>query len=217
MLKYNEFITEGKMYNTPPEHPFILAAKRGSYNKIKDLIKSGVDMNMQDNIGITALMWTASEGFLMAVITLIDAGADVNLTDYQHRTALMMAKTNSIINKILSVDNVDVNIQDDKGNTVMIKTLAYTINSKTIISLLERFLEKGLDLDIKNVKNRNFYEELQYKILNYNHKKLSELYEIEKYIDDNFPKYREEWDKNKWDIDWYWQYQMNRNKEKFNL
>ena len=215
MLKYIEYITEVKKQS---EHPFLLAAKRGSSVKIKDFIKSGVDVNMQDSNKRTALMLASLEGFLVVVNLLINAGADVNLTDYTHRTALMMAKTNSITNKILSVDNVDVNIQDDKGNTVMMEQLTYDYSSSKMISLLDKFLEKGLSLDIKNIKNRNFYEELQYMITGGdNARKLSELYEIEKYMDDNFPKYKEEWNKNKWDIDWYWQYQMKRNKEKYNL
>ena len=70
----------------------------------------------------------------------------------------------------------------------------------------------------------NFYEELQRKITFHEdkiHNALSqssaELHEIEKYMDDNFPKYKEDWDKNKWDIEWYWKHQLDKNKEKFNI
>ena len=220
MLKYNEYITEAKKEK---EHPFLLAAKSGSANKVKDFIKSSVDINMQDSNKRTALMLASLEGFLIVVNALIDAGADVNLTDYMHRTALMMSKTNSIITKILSAKNIDVNIQDDKGNTVMMEQLTYDYSPRIMIRFLDQFLEKGLNLDIKNNRNLNFYEELQYKILNTADRpprhgsKLSDLYEFEKYMDNRFPKYKEDWNKNKWDIEWYWKYQLDKNKDKFNL
>jgi len=194
MLKYIEFITEEKKEKV---HPFISAAKRGNATKIKEFIKSGVNINMQDYDKRTALMLASLDGFLIVVNTLIDAGVNVNLTDYQNRTALMMAKTNSIINKILSVDNINVNIQDDKGNTFMMEQLTYNYTPKIIIRLLELLLEKGLDLDIKNNSGRNFYDLIKDKKENMRGNtdvRLAELNEIEEYMNIHFPKYKEEWD-----------------------
>ena len=195
MLKYNEYITEAK--KEEKSHPFILAAKRGSSAKINSFIKSGIDINMQDSEKRTALMLASLEGFLIVVDSLINAGADVNLTDKQNRTALMMAKTKSIINKILSVDGVDVNIQDDKGNTVMMEQLTYEYTHRILIGLLEKFLEKGLNLDIKNKDGKNFYDMLKDKKDNMRGNievRLAELNELEKYMDKNFPQYKKEWD-----------------------
>lgn len=214
MLKYIEFITESKK---AIDHPFILAAKRGSATKVKEFIKSGVDINMQDSDKRTALMYAALDGFLIIVNILIEAGADVNITDYQHRTALMMSKTNSVINKILTVQDIDVNIQDDKGNTIMLEQLVYTYNVLNIIGLLKKFITKGLNLDIKNNYDRNFYEELEYKKINTIESDKVKLNEIIKYMDEHFPKYKEEWDKNKWDTEWYWKYHLNQNIDKFNI
>ena len=198
MLKYIDFITETIRTDIREKvNPFLLAAKKGSSTKVKNFIKSGVDINVQDSDKKTALMYAASEGFLMVVNSLIEAGADVNLTDRKNRTALMMATTTTIIDKILSVDNVDVNIQNDKGNTKMMEELIIGYSSKTIRKYLEKFIEKGLNLDIKNNKNQNFYDLLKYKKENLNGTSnsiiLNELDEVEEYIDIHFPKYKEEW------------------------
>lgn len=195
MYKYSEFIIEAK--KEEKDHPFLLSAKRGSNPKIVSFIKSGVDINMQNSKKMTALMLASLEGFLIVVNTLIDAGADVNLTDSMNRTALMMAKTKSIINKILSVPGVDVNIQDDKGNTVMMEQLTYNYTPRILIGLLEKFLEKGLNLDIKNKEGKNFYDMLKDKKENMRGNievRLAELNEIEEYMDKRFPQYKKEWD-----------------------
>jgi len=193
MLKYIDFITETIRTDIREKvNPFLLAAKKGSSTKVKNFIKSGVDINVQDSDKKTALMYAASEGFLMVVNSLIEAGADVNLTDRKNRTALMMAGTTTIIDKILSVDNINVNIQNYKGNTVMMNLLDGH-NSKVTIKYLEKFIEKGLNLDIKNHKNQNFYDLLKDEKENSTVSILDELIKIEKYMDDHFPQYKEEW------------------------
>ncbi len=195
MYKYNEFINEAK--KEEKDHPFILAAKRGSSARVNSFIKSGIDINMQNSEKRTALMLASLEGFLIVVDALINAGADVNKTDYMNRTALMMAKTKSIINKILSVDGVDVNIQDDKGNTVMMEQITYEYGPKIMIELLNKFLDKGLNLDIKNKEDKNFYDMLKDKKENMRGNievRLAELNKIEEYMDIHFPQYKKEWD-----------------------
>lgn len=73
--------------------------------------------------------------------------------------------------------------------------LNYNLSSIALIRLLKLFLEKGLDLDIKNYDNKNFYQMLKDKKGNVRGNieiKLEELNEIEKYIDEHFPKYKKE-------------------------
>ena len=141
-----------KLFEAIKNDPFIQAAKRGSNIAIKKLIKSGVDINKRDDAGRTALMHASLNSFLMVVKILIAAGADVNLQDKEGRTALMMASTKSIVMELLNA-GIDVNIRNNEGETVMMEYLQYTL--KDIIFYLEKFLEKGLDLDIKDYKNGN--------------------------------------------------------------
>ena len=102
MKKYVEFITEKR--DVRPE--FIQAAARGNNNTLTKSIKNGVDINMKDNDGKTALMMASLNDFLLVVNTLVVNNANVNLQDNYSRTALMMASTKKIFNKIISVPSI---------------------------------------------------------------------------------------------------------------
>lgn len=190
MLKYNEYITEAKKST---EDPFIQAAKRGSNEKIKQFIKSGdVDINMKSKSDKrTALMWASINCFLLVIDTLLKAGADPNITDFENRTPLMAASTTKIIDKLLEY-NADVNIQNYvNGDTAIMEYLDYRTTGDLMISLLDKFLEKGLNLDIKNKHKENFYQKLKRKMMGNNDK---EFQKIENYMNEKFPQYKDEWD-----------------------
>lgn len=198
MLKYDEYIKEARNLR----QPFLQAAVRGNNNKVKEFIKSGVDINMKDNEGRTALMNAALNSFLMVVITLINAGADPNLQDKDGRTALMMTSTNKIFDKLLDA-GADVNITDNNGDTIVMDRVYDFRNLNESKILLKKIIDKGLDLSIKNNNGNNFYDRLR--IL-----KEEDLYsknsfdDIIKYMDENYPQYKEEWE-------------MNQNVDKYNL
>ncbi|MBR0234443.1 MAG: ankyrin repeat domain-containing protein [Synergistaceae bacterium] len=63
----------------------------GSAQEVITAIKYGVDVNVKDNDGSTALIRAAREGKAENVKVLIDAGADVNAKDKTGYTALMIA------------------------------------------------------------------------------------------------------------------------------
>jgi len=169
------------------EPPFISSAKRGSTSVVKQAIKEGVDVNMKDSDGKTALMHAIK--FPFVVDALIEGDADVNETDKNKNTALMMASTPIVINKLLNA-KADVNIQDINGETAIIKYLSYFYDAGTFIMLLEKFLKAGLDLDIKNSDGENFYDcLLDFK--KFNSHKDDYIDEIEKYVTNKFPKYKE--------------------------
>jgi len=52
------------------------------------LINLGADVNIQNNDGITALMFACSQGFLYITNKLIDFGANIHLTNCNGETAL---------------------------------------------------------------------------------------------------------------------------------
>ena len=56
---------------------------------VSSLIKSGADINSQDNDGRTALMWAARTGRVNMVSSLIKSGADIHIKDIDGKTALL--------------------------------------------------------------------------------------------------------------------------------
>jgi len=65
--------------------------KLGNITKIQELIAQGVDLNMQDEYGYTALTWATSYSKPDIVKLLLDAGADDEITDIDKHNALYWA------------------------------------------------------------------------------------------------------------------------------
>jgi ankyrin repeat protein len=61
------------------EEKFLLAAYRGDLQLLNRYIEDGVDLNVKNKLGHTALMRATSKGHKAAVVTLIDAGAYMNV------------------------------------------------------------------------------------------------------------------------------------------
>ena len=192
MLKYNEFIVE-KVVKKVYKNELIEAAKRGSANKVKDLLKKGeYDINEQDKEGKTALMYAALNKFISVVDILINAKADTNIRDYLGRTALMMSSTMKVIDKLLE-GGADVNIQSNKGVTAIIDYLQF--NQTNYFTILEKFLKLGLNLDIKDNNGDNLYDHVKRNIKVLEGLSRVNFYlEVEKYLDEHFPQYKEEWE-----------------------
>ena len=68
------------------------AAGMGDLERLNQLLDQGLDVNIGDRTGVTALMRAAYHGQLPIVQALIERGADLNAKDNGGLTALMMAK-----------------------------------------------------------------------------------------------------------------------------
>lgn len=201
MKKYNEYIVE-KISKV--EEPIVAAAKRGSSTLIKSLIKSGANINARSRIsdgvnnGRTALMFAVMESYISVVTELVDAGADVNMQDQEGSTALMMASTGKIVDKLLEGDP-DVNKRDRFGDTAIMIYLSKAFFTTSVAEgILNKFLDRGLDLDIKNNKGENFYEKIKWiesiRPIPTPVGGSNWLQRLENYMNENFPKYKDEWD-----------------------
>ena len=71
----------------------IYAATHGDSKSVAALLHlEETDVNIKDNMGVTALMGAVSGGYIEIVGILLEKGADVNAKDNEGKTALMMAE-----------------------------------------------------------------------------------------------------------------------------
>jgi ankyrin repeat protein len=97
---------------------------------IKKLIDAGADVNTQNVLGSTGLMYAISNKEIVQM--LLDAGANVNIQNKSGYTALMLAISHKETFKMLLDAGADVNLQDKNGKTVL--HAAY--NDEELFSLL---------------------------------------------------------------------------------
>lgn len=87
--------TSKEVVNANPvrDNSFFEAAVNGQFVKIMKLLENGIDVNLKDQEGRTALMYAAFNGHTAIMEKLIEKGASVNLRDAYGRTALMLASS----------------------------------------------------------------------------------------------------------------------------
>ena len=101
---------------------FLEFCENGSTQKVIDAINIGIDVNVKDTGGDTALMRAARYGYTAIVNALLNAGADVNF-ESSRGSALMFAAEYGhieIVNALLKV-GAEVNAKDYYGETALMK------------------------------------------------------------------------------------------------
>lgn len=122
---------------TDKQITFISAAKAGDIEKVKTLLKDGININSTNNYGETALIVAAQNGHTEIVKLLIEKGANTNILGNSFTTALMSASMNghTEIVKLLISAGANVNLKDSEGDTALDDA---TFNNNTeIIALLK--------------------------------------------------------------------------------
>ena len=124
-----------------------VATKNSKTEVIELLIKSGANIDLQNEDGITALMWAADEGNLDIVDKLIIAGAKVDMRNKQGSTSLFFAACRghgAIVERLLS-QGADINVQGKGNDTALI--YASDSGQYDIVQIL---LKHNANVDIQN-------------------------------------------------------------------
>ena len=106
MQSYLLFCTLQKIERnlTQNEKDLLFSTSQRNVDRALNLTKAGVDVNVQDENGMTALMIASKKGDVELVQELIMAGANMNITTCFGDTALIFAvmeKKNKSVNKLL--------------------------------------------------------------------------------------------------------------------
>jgi ankyrin repeat protein len=128
------------------ETPLMYAAAAGSLDAMKFLIGKGADVNAQNEIGSTALIWSATD--LAKVKLLLDHGANINTASKRGRTALFLAAMtdrSADTVRLLLAKGADPKMTDSFKNTVLIASAAG--NDTETIRLI---IDAGVDVNAAN-------------------------------------------------------------------
>ena len=124
-----------------PENRTVLmyAAFNGQTPIVKMLIEAGADVNAQDKVGTSALMFAASApGATETVQLLLDSGAKINMVDNnEHFSALMWAAAEGQPEnvKLLLKHKADVSLQDIDGDTA--ESFAAKAGHTAVVKILQ--------------------------------------------------------------------------------
>ena len=129
----------------------VLNLKQSSYFKM--LIDNGADVNIQTDIGMTALMHAYND--IPKVKALIAAGANINCQDHTGTTFLMRASQNYLteIVRILINAGAKLNIQNKKGSTALILASYCILSHSFDIEVFNLLISAGANLQLKTKKN----------------------------------------------------------------
>lgn len=132
---------------TPPESPIADAAMKGNVEQVKSLIRDGLDVNMAQGDGMTALHWAARKGDVELVDFLVSAGANVaavtRLGDY---TPLLVAMRAGHEGAALSLVRAGASVTATTSTGVTPLHFAAQGGS---VKVIEAMLAAGADIEAK--------------------------------------------------------------------
>ncbi len=122
-----------------PVADFTKAAQNGRIDRIEKMLKDGMDINVQDEMGMTALMY-AVYFYEMETVKFItkDCKADVNIQDNDGDTAMHYAVDSSLdcVVALLLENGAETDIVNKKGVTAL--QLARKRGQTKIVELMEK-------------------------------------------------------------------------------
>jgi ankyrin repeat protein len=124
------------------------AARLGNVKAAEDLLEAGVNPNVPDQYGSTALYHAASMNQLDAVKLLLKYRADPNLTNLHKSTPLQRAADlgNSRMASTLIAAGANVNAKGPEGRTALFFAGGHRLD------LMQLLIEKGADVNVRDAE-----------------------------------------------------------------
>ena len=165
----NMVIRAGADANAPHGdlNQLLLAARNNDEKQIHTLLQAGIDVNMKDFEGQSALMFavenhsndilklffeteygsTFHDAASQCLHLLLERGADVNIRDISGSTPLIRASQNEDMDCMMTLlkAGADINLSDENGKT----GLMYSIKEKNM-DCLKLLLEEGADVNVQD-------------------------------------------------------------------
>ena len=129
------------------EIELINASSMGNLENVKLLLKKGVNINIQDKSGISALYKASNEGNLNIVKLLIDKGANIDIQDNFSDTALYNASYEGYLDivKLLIVEGANIDIQNKPGDTAL-----HIASYEGYLDIVKLLIDEGANIEIQN-------------------------------------------------------------------
>ena len=160
-------------YITEEKYPWSLLhclISTGYFELIKTLLEAGIDIEVKDYGGGTALFRAADRADFDLAQFLIENGADINTRDNSGRTILHVAvkdintpKRIELI-KLLIAKGLDVNAKDSYGRTPLHMFCCNTTPCFPHLEVIELLIELGADVNAQDDEGRTPPDMLQYEL-----------------------------------------------------
>jgi len=125
---------------------FLTAADNGDTAKVMEDLNQGIDVNVTDEHGQTALMLAADHGHVDTAKIILKHGALPNLQNKRGGTALMFASFNGhleIVRELLKA-GADVNVKAKNGVTALMQ--AAIMQNQTAVQIINILLDWKADI-----------------------------------------------------------------------
>jgi ankyrin repeat protein len=129
---------------------FLAAADNGDTAKVMEGLNQGIDVNVTDEHGQTALMLAADQGHIDTVNFLLQYRASLDLQNKLGGTALMMASFNGhleVVTELLKA-GANVNAEAKNGATALIQ--AVVKQNETAVQIINLLLDQKADINAQD-------------------------------------------------------------------
>jgi len=144
------------------------AVAAGDEVRVKELLDTGIDLDITDGEGWTPLMWAVQNADAKMIQILLEAGANPNKLNNYEETALYFAiyQNNVEVIKTLILTGADPNLADSTGWTPLMSAV-----SDEKIESVKALLEAGADSELKDESQYTAY----LYAVKYNYKEIANL------------------------------------------